>query len=125
MSPFYLAGMRLRVGGRDAYSRMAPAEVADRVGAAGMAALAQALPDPELRRLRESAARWMARGLLAHLAVRKVQIDAEVSANAEEAGRRRTPGTHRTPSAHGARDTAGGWEDGEVGQVGQVGEEWW
>ncbi len=73
----------LRVGGRDAYSALRLAELAARAGAACVAAAEAAFAgeDAEMVKARETALRWMLRGLAAPLAIRKVQVDREVSAN--------------------------------------------
>ena len=76
-------GMRLRTGGSDAFSAVRGAALAERVGAEGMARIAEAFAGEtdDARKQRESAARWTLRGLAVHLAIGKAQIDAEINAN--------------------------------------------
>ncbi len=73
----------LRVGGKDQYSRWHLQELVPAVGAAGVALSDTAFPgqDAEAIKARETALRWMARGLAAQLAIRKVQVDLELQAN--------------------------------------------
>jgi ribonuclease HI len=75
--------MGLRVGGMDQYSRWHLPELVNAVGAAGVALIDAAFPGqaPEAMKARETALRWMVRGLAAQLAIRKVQVDLEVQAN--------------------------------------------
>jgi len=75
--------MGLQVGGRDDYSALHLPELAARAGAAcvEVAEAAFAGEDAEMVKARETALRWMLRGLAAQLAIRKVQVDREVSAN--------------------------------------------
>ena len=53
------------------------------VGAAGVALIDAAFPGQaaEAIKARETALRWMVRGLAAQLAIRKVQVDLELQAN--------------------------------------------
>lgn len=77
--------MNLRVGGKDTSSGKYLQELAGLVGETGVQMVATAFPsDPKAQ---ETALRWACRGLAVHLAIRKVQVDAEVHANAEK-GRR-------------------------------------
>ena len=75
--------MGLRVGGMDRYSRWHLPELVVAVGAAGVALVEAAFPGQadEAIKARETALRWMIRGLAAQLAIRKVQVDREVQAN--------------------------------------------
>jgi ribonuclease HI len=74
--------LALRVGGRDACSELSLQELRRRVGAPGNTAIGQAFP--EAIKDQEAALRWMLRGLAAHLAIRKVQVDLEMRANKEK-----------------------------------------
>ena len=58
-------------------------ELATAVGAAGVALIDAAFPGQaaEAIKARETALRWMVRGLAAQLAIRKAQVDQEVQAN--------------------------------------------
>ena len=73
----------LRVGGMDQYSRWHLPELVTAVGAAGVALIDAAFPGQEAEAIkeRETALRWMVRGLAAQLAIRKVQVDQELQAN--------------------------------------------
>jgi ribonuclease HI len=77
--------LRLRLGGTDAYSKLRLPELAARAGRPCAAVAEQSFPgaDAEAIRARESALRWMLRGLAAQLAVRKVQVDRELSMRAQ------------------------------------------
>ncbi len=78
--------MNLRLGGTDRYSRLYLADLTTHVGAPCAEAATTAFPgaDAASIKARESALRWMCRGLAAHLAIRKVKVDLEVRANAEK-----------------------------------------
>ena len=67
----------LRVGGMDQYSRWHLGERVSAVGAAGVALIDAAFPGQtaEAIKARETALRWMVRGLAAQLAIRKVQVE--------------------------------------------------
>jgi hypothetical protein len=69
--------MGLRVGGLDQYSRWHREELVTAVGVAGVALIDAAFPDQaaEAIKARETALRWMVRGLAAQLAIRKVQVE--------------------------------------------------
>lgn len=84
--------MSLRVGGRDQYSRWHLQEMVVAVGAAGLALVEAAFPEEveEAIKARETALRWMVRGLAAQLAIRKVQVDQEVQANRRQASSERS-----------------------------------
>jgi ribonuclease HI len=75
--------MGLRVGGMDLYSRWHLEALVPAVGAAGVALVEAAFPGQaaEAIKARETALRWMVRGLAAQLAIRKVQVEQEVQAN--------------------------------------------
>jgi ribonuclease HI len=74
---------RLR-SGYDAWSELGLSELRQRAGPAVVEAIRAALPSgvPEARGLR-----WCLRGLPVGMAIKKVQVDAEVGTNAEAAGK--------------------------------------
>jgi ribonuclease HI len=78
--------MHLHVGGNDRFSRLRAPALETIVGPACVALARTAFPgdDPAARRAREVAYRWMARGLEAHLAIRKAQVDREIAANMQQ-----------------------------------------
>jgi hypothetical protein len=67
----------------DQYSRWHLQELIKVVGTAGVALIEAAFPGQEAEAIkaRETALRWMVRGLAAQLAIRKVQVDEELQAN--------------------------------------------
>jgi hypothetical protein len=67
----------------DQYSRWHLQELVTAVGTAGVALIDAAFPGQEAETIkaRETALRWMVRGLAAQLAIRKVQVDQEIQAN--------------------------------------------
>lgn len=67
---------RLRVGGTDAYSRLALAQARERAGMAAVRRVTQAFPDDIPQQV--AALRWALRGLAVELAIRKAQVDAEI-----------------------------------------------
>lgn len=85
--------MSLRVGGMDQYSRWHLPELVSLIGTAGVALIDAAFPGQEAEAIkaRETALRWMARGLAAQLAIRKVQVDQEMRANRRQSNTKRTP----------------------------------
>jgi ribonuclease HI len=73
-----LAG--LRTGGIDAYSKLALDALRARVGAEAAELIRQAFDDPKVQ---ATALRWALRGLGVRRAIRKVQVDAEISTRSQ------------------------------------------
>ena len=76
----------LKVGGRDAFSRLKGAGLDAIIPPGNVATIHVALEDEDAR---DQAKRWVARGLQVDKAVRKVKVDAEIRENAERARRDR------------------------------------
>lgn len=70
----------LRTGGIDAFSKIPIATLEERAGSEVVALVAQALDDEKSQ---ATALRWALRGLGAKRAIRKVQVDAEISAQSQ------------------------------------------
>jgi len=70
----------LRTGGVDAFSKIPIATLADQAGSAAVALVKAALADEKAQ---STALRWALRGLGVNRAIRKVQVDAEISAQSQ------------------------------------------
>jgi hypothetical protein len=69
----------LRTGGIDAFSKIPISTLEERAGSAAVALVKRALDDEKAQ---ATALRWALRGLGVQRAIRKVQVDAEISARA-------------------------------------------
>ena len=82
-APGFRAFAGLRTRGMDAFSTIPISTLAERAGSAAVLLVKQALPDEKAQ---ATALRWALRGLGVKRAIRKVQVDAEISAQSQRQG---------------------------------------